>query len=273
MFKIYFIIFLLFTGFIIPVLAQDTLYLNNGVRKIVKVEEIGPTVIRYKKYGELNGPTFTVGTNTIEKIAFENGTIELISEYSNKPQEDNSKNGVNDSLEAKYRKNRNYLSSNFIDYIFMNANLHYDYLFKNNIIGLHFNVLYGINSHERAKRSILNPWKKHIITGLGLKFFLSPKKYRDQFYVNPLLEAGYLTLYSKEVINQKMIDKFSNEPIFVLSLNFGNITNLTPNFFIDFNGGIGIRRQYTYPVLALDEAQRWTTFPTVKLGFKIGLRI
>ena len=58
--------------------AQDRLVKMDNTIIECKVIEIGPELIRYKKWTNLDGPTYSVLSNDINSIVFENGEIELI---------------------------------------------------------------------------------------------------------------------------------------------------------------------------------------------------
>ena len=63
--------------------AQDKIYLKSDSSEIiVKILEVNSTNLKYKKYSNLEGPTYTIEKNSIEKVIFENGEIETFSSES-----------------------------------------------------------------------------------------------------------------------------------------------------------------------------------------------
>ena len=49
---------------------------------IVKILEVGPTEIKYKKWSYLDGPTFVTNKSEISKIKYANGETEFFSNNS-----------------------------------------------------------------------------------------------------------------------------------------------------------------------------------------------
>lgn len=60
--------------------AQDILNTKKGEEIKVKVLEITNTEVKYKKFDNVNGPTYTVDKSEISFIKYENGTIEKFDE-------------------------------------------------------------------------------------------------------------------------------------------------------------------------------------------------
>lgn len=58
--------------------AQDVLKLNDEQRIKVKIIEITPTEIRYKKFDNQNGPVYSINKTDAQEITYENGTTETI---------------------------------------------------------------------------------------------------------------------------------------------------------------------------------------------------
>ena len=67
----------MFIGF--PIKAQDFIVLKTGDEVKSKVLEIGLTEIKYKKYDNLNGPSYTVTKSDVFMVRYENGTKDVIS--------------------------------------------------------------------------------------------------------------------------------------------------------------------------------------------------
>lgn len=60
--------------------AQDTLVLRNGRERVVKVLEINPTEVIYKRFDNLEGPTIIVLKADVARIVYANGTREEFDE-------------------------------------------------------------------------------------------------------------------------------------------------------------------------------------------------
>jgi hypothetical protein len=82
---------LLFILIAIHSAGQDTLFLSNGEKSAVKVVEIDQTMIRYKKYSNIDGPLYTISKQDVLKISYQNGEID---NFATPPEENNA--GDND---------------------------------------------------------------------------------------------------------------------------------------------------------------------------------
>jgi hypothetical protein len=60
--------------------AQDKVFMNDGRILKAKVTEVGLNEIRYKKYSNLQGPTYVVHKLDVLRIEYENGSIDYFSE-------------------------------------------------------------------------------------------------------------------------------------------------------------------------------------------------
>lgn len=56
--------------------AQDIITLTDGRTVAAKVTEITETSVKYKRADNPSGPTYTLALNKIDKITYENGTVE-----------------------------------------------------------------------------------------------------------------------------------------------------------------------------------------------------
>ncbi|MBO9594130.1 MAG: hypothetical protein J7599_14585 [Niabella sp.] len=60
--------------------SQDTITVKSGEDIQAKVLEVTKTEIKYKKYDNQNGPTFTMDKSEVSMIRYENGTKDLFRE-------------------------------------------------------------------------------------------------------------------------------------------------------------------------------------------------
>ncbi len=70
------LLFFLISG---TVYAQDVITLTDGRNIQAKILEITPDVVKYKRFDNPDGPTFSAAINTVSKIKYANGTEEAIS--------------------------------------------------------------------------------------------------------------------------------------------------------------------------------------------------
>lgn len=84
------------------ILAQDMIKLKSGEDLQTKVIEIGTTEIKYKKFDNLDGPTYTVTKEEVVEIKYKNGTVDDFS-YSSTPTAQPTPSTV---IDEEYRKKR-----------------------------------------------------------------------------------------------------------------------------------------------------------------------
>lgn len=58
--------------------AQDVISLKSGNKVSAKILEINTSEIKYKRFDNPNGPTYVVSKSDIQKIEYENGTVDLL---------------------------------------------------------------------------------------------------------------------------------------------------------------------------------------------------
>ena len=73
--------------------SQDTIFTQKGEVILSKVIEVLPTEIKYKNFNNLDGPLYTVGISDINKIVYENGSVDVFHEAgSTEEKKDNEGN-------------------------------------------------------------------------------------------------------------------------------------------------------------------------------------
>jgi hypothetical protein len=90
--------------------AQDMIVKMDGTTIQSKVIEIGTSEVKYKKFSNQNGPTYTITKTEIYSIIYENGEKETFSD-ADKAKSQMSFNGSDQTTENKLRKERLLTSS------------------------------------------------------------------------------------------------------------------------------------------------------------------
>jgi hypothetical protein len=81
----------------LSVYCQDIITLNSGDDIETKILEVNNSTIKYKKYKNQDGPTFTVSKSDILLIRYEDGTKDVFSQTSEKPSD------MNDSMDMRMK--------------------------------------------------------------------------------------------------------------------------------------------------------------------------
>ena len=73
--------------------SQDIIVTNEGNKIEAKVTEVEVEVIKYKKYGDNDGPTYTMKKTEISTILYENGTVDVFKKEQPQQQRPNNMYG------------------------------------------------------------------------------------------------------------------------------------------------------------------------------------
>ena len=79
--KKFIVLTLMLLGCCAAAYAQDVIRTKNGQEIQAKVLTVGDNSIQYKKYSNLDGPTYTMAINQIASIEYENGESDLYQDY------------------------------------------------------------------------------------------------------------------------------------------------------------------------------------------------
>ncbi len=60
------------------VFSQDSIYKRNNEIIVSKIEEIGPSEVKFRKFNNLTGPAYIIGKSEIFRIKFENGLVDTM---------------------------------------------------------------------------------------------------------------------------------------------------------------------------------------------------
>jgi hypothetical protein len=92
------ILFLICICYSIQLLSQDLIILKNGEEIKSKILEVSPTEIKYKKFDNLDGPTFSIFKSDVFMIKYQNGTKDVFT--SEKSNSEKTNNQINESLNS-----------------------------------------------------------------------------------------------------------------------------------------------------------------------------
>jgi hypothetical protein len=83
--KIVFIFYLIINCIAYETNAQDTLFLRNSSKVVVKLNEITPTQLKYKRFDNMEGPNYSINKSEVDYVIFANGLKEQfeLTTYTN----------------------------------------------------------------------------------------------------------------------------------------------------------------------------------------------
>ena len=81
--KLFLSLIVLLIGF--TAYSQDIIVTNDGNKIEAKVTEVEVEVIKYKKFGDNDGPTYTMKKTEISTILYENGSVDVFKKEQQRP--------------------------------------------------------------------------------------------------------------------------------------------------------------------------------------------
>jgi len=99
--KIRFILLFFATFFVVFANAQDIIIKENGDEIKAKVEEVGSIEIKYKKFGNETGPTYTILKSDIFMIKYADGSKDVFEQTTTKEKEVIKTSETNKPVEVK----------------------------------------------------------------------------------------------------------------------------------------------------------------------------
>lgn len=195
--------------------AQDTLYSTANKFKLTKIIEINKTAVHYKKYNNIDGPTYKIPIQDIYKIIYKNGSTEYFNLALNKKHtldesEDNRgfytprvERIIRNKKKYPNTKNHHLLSSGiYIQDIYTGQiiNMHkdvtradktamgffiqYDRLLFKEIIGINIAPMIGLNQNQLGLKTGLKVYPKYFGRtrfGIGINYAIYKQAYNKLF--------------------------------------------------------------------------------------------
>ena len=236
--KMNYFVFAIITIFLtINANAQDKIVLKTGSNIEAKVLEINQTDVKYKKFNNLEGPTFTTHKNEIHMIIYENGENEIFKDEV--PQiYQNDKNIVTKKNE-KLRKNRFEVSFAATGYGFgtdydtesyggFNSAVSYERILNDSgLLGLRFKGDIGFTEYDET------------IATFGVALNVYPFKNAKWLYVGPSVKFGGIAY-------EDYYGDIESASYLGLGLNLGSQFQITKLF--------GIRAGLEYDIIKVDDS-------------------
>ncbi len=235
--------------------AQEIIFKRDGGKDTVKVLEITPTEIIYKKFKRQNGPTYRINKADVVLIEHEDGEVEVIEAPPAPPPvktEEEKKKEFAKSL------GRSILSLNYMNFFIGNANVGYERIFdRAGIFGLKVSVNYHIPDIEN---DVLGYDRKFTV---GFDFNFYPAGHgKVKYFLGPALRLGR---WEENFFGFFGEPKSEYNAVSIL-FNNGFYVQPTKGFYMSFVGGLGIAN--------LTDRNNGESLvePDGVLGFNVGVR-
>lgn len=255
--------------------AQDVLYKTNGSTEEVKLLEVTPSKITYKRWDNQDGPNMVISRRHVKKIRYENGTEEegRITDRVSK------RSFINISENSNYGKNIITVSPVFMSNTsVVGIGVGYERLLgKKNVFGITLPLGYSfdyVQVPNNIERSMLwlNPGVKFYPTGNT-----GPVRYAVGLsFVTGFGHEKYTSIqYDYSRGTSRVYDV--NDPITVFGGMLHNSLNLQPtaNLYLGLDAGVGLCFLVDDAVPGDYHPVYYTTdieVPLLQFQFKIGYR-
>jgi len=223
--------------------AQDVIYKKDGVKIEAKVQEIGTSEIRYKKFSNLDGPVYVIFKSQVSMIIYENGTHEVIDASGTTA----ATTGNTTTVEplppfdpTEYNKRKNLIGINYLDFLFANISISYERLFADGTWGIKVPFIYGFGGGtNRPNNNVFS-------SGIGINYYPG-KPNVARYYTGATLRLGIVKEREEfwNLTGQWVFEEVQKNYYGVYFMN-GLLIQMRPNINLSFELGLGVTDRNTH---------------------------
>jgi len=233
--------------------AQDLMYTKDGKKEEVKVLEIRPNEIRYKKNSNPDGPEYVIAKSSVLLITYANGTHESFARHKAPPVSHvrtPARVKPFDSLSVNYGKNL--VSHNAVDMISTNITFSYERFLANGKLGIRlpFSIGFGDSKlyYDTYSESI-GPTTV-MATGIDLNFYPGGQGSVKYFIAPSFLLTTFNYQYTENYFDPNLgywltIEELRVGRQYAGLLKHGVLLQVARNFNMSFVFGLGLRQNET----------------------------
>jgi len=201
--------------------SQDIIYNIDGSKIEAKVEEVGKSEVKYRKFDNTDGPVYVLPKREIMMITYENGSHDIINEKSEEFQ-----------LQTDFT--RNIISFHLFDLLYNSVTLSYERILGNGTVGIRIPVTVSYGEDD-----IYN-YTRIFGSGIIVNFYPTGQgKWR--YFVGPDVQMGvaesswydYYNSYSQYKTENCLYTRFLIDN----GVSFSPIKNMSVSVLV----GLGIR--------------------------------
>jgi hypothetical protein len=198
--------------------SQDVLVKQDGSKLEVKVLEITPENIKYKKWSNQEGPDYVINRSAVLVILYKNGETEVINASTN----------VNDLNSKKPEEiiklyGQNMININAFHLLLNCATFSYERFNKRNTVSFEIPIMIGFDGSSNFLDDYFGYRRGTILTGLETKFYLS-KNTKAKYFLGPTLHGGF----------------YNSNGVFYGLFSNGLSLQVTREINLSFDAGIGL---------------------------------
>ena len=204
-------------------LGQDVINLKNKTSVKAKVLNVGVKTVSYKKYDNLDGPSYEIRNREVTHILYENGTQEVIKIRA-----------------QEYNESKNVISFNYGDLTVSRIGISYERLFAKSKLGIKIPFSASFIGNDNYYNN-----NAKIQTGLDVNYYPLGQKTVSFF-------TGLSTRIGKVSSNSYYYDPYyydysyyNRESNFISAyVNNGLVVHFNDHFSISGQVGVGLRNIY-----------------------------
>lgn len=274
--------------------AQDKIHLKNGSTLEVKVEEVAPRTITYKRWDNRSGPNYIINKSEVDRISYQNGGEDEITDDGDDrfQRRGPGGRGMAPRVPRWNRSNNARYGNNIISLAPMQMTnegaagigLHFEHMLdKRQMFSLYVpfavTLMRDNNNYYNGPYPLYVSDETHAFYSIfpGIKIYPTGSNGVVRYAVGPSLAIGFGNkYYTRELLNsqgQFLGYQQISDDVLRLGMMINNSINITPNphLYLGLELGIGFTysstedNYYNYSSVGLNE-------PLVQFNFKIGYR-
>ncbi len=237
------------------IIAQDTIIFKSNQKTSAIVKEITDLEIRYKSFGNPEGPDYVTQKSNVYKIVFKNGEQMQISKKM-----------------KKTGYGRNIMSYHIFDFVYQDFSMSYERISKSGKLGYKVPIAIGFNTDRDNGPRLYN---NMLYSGFGLNVYIFGQK-MVSYFMGPEVHVGigkeeYYYYYEDQVEPYYTYGEYRSEEFIYGRLLINNGISISPvyNFRLAAVMGLGVRYyELEKEEYNSDDGFKSTAYFTFSMGFR-----
>ncbi|MES2629058.1 MAG: hypothetical protein V4616_08835 [Bacteroidota bacterium] len=219
--------------------AQDKIYKKTGEVTSSKVMEIGEEFVVYKMYNNLEGPNYKIRKEAVEKIVYQNGTVDSFTNDPNAGRQNYAPappvNREPETPAGNGGYGFNVISFDFLSILFNEVGFSYERILNSGFIGIKVPLIIGMNSTANTS---VRQYPNVFQSGIDLNLYPAGQG-RARYFIGPAFRFGqnenrYYDYYTTDSRNTYSTIAFQ--------VNNGVMFQPAKHFNISLLFGVGLRK-------------------------------
>ncbi len=242
---------------VVAVSAQDKIYRRSGDVVTAKIVEVSEEFVVYKSFTNPEGPNYRIRKDAIDKVVYQNGTVENFGGTAYTPKPSNSAMYIDPASLGK-----NIINFDFLSILFNEVGFSYERVINNGFIGVKVPLIMGVGAvTDNQVREFANKYQ----SGLDLNLYPTGQG-SVKYFIGPALRFGQVTNNNFNSYYDPLTNTYTsynqNETFNLLAfqVNNGVMFQPTTHFNVSLVLGIGLRKLTPTSGNGSTEAENYGTF-------------